>query len=77
MAGLNELVREELKLSVQTGFPNLQNFEVTNPTHRELVDDPEFATALGLVLWGSENNNRGGLNDGAGFVKRFFRNLIP
>lgn len=75
IAGLEELVRHELKLATQTGFPSLEEFEIINPTHRDMIDDPEFATALGLVLWGKEEHfspvKRGG------FFKNFLKNLIP
>lgn len=73
MAGFAELVRRELKLPVQVGFPDLKNFEILNPAHQELLDDPEFGTALGLTLWSYEENHKPG---GRG-IKNFFRNLIP
>ena len=75
LPGLPELVRHELKLSVQTGFPSLEHLEVMNPTHKDLIDDPEFATALGLVLWGEEEEFS--VVQGGGFLKNFFRNLMP
>lgn len=75
LAGLSELVRQELKLSVQIGYPDLSQFEIVNPTHKEMLDDPEFATAVGLTLWGVEECKKpaGGI---AGF-KNFLKNLIP
>ncbi|MBI5732738.1 cell division protein FtsA [Candidatus Jorgensenbacteria bacterium] len=75
LAGITELVREELKLPVQIGFPNLQGIEITNPAHQELLDDPEFATAVGLLLWGSTEESRA--IHGAGFIKSFLKNLMP
>jgi cell division protein FtsA len=33
IAGMAELVRRELKLPVQAGFPDLSNFEILNPAH--------------------------------------------
>jgi len=75
LAGLSELIKHDLKLSVQTGFPILDQFEIMNPTHRDLVDDPEFATALGLVLWGHEKEFSP-IRD-RGFLKNFLRNLMP
>jgi cell division protein FtsA len=74
MAGMTELVRRELKLPVQVGFPDLDQFEVLNPTHQEILDDPEFATAVGLALWSQEENHKSGNGRS---IKKFLRNLIP
>ncbi len=74
LAGLNELIRRDLKLAVQTGFPSLESFEIMNPTNRDLIDDPEFATALGLVLWGREEKDGDSIRNP--FVK-FIKNLMP
>jgi cell division protein FtsA len=74
LAGMAELVRRDLKLPVQVGFPDLSHFEILNPAHQELLDDPEFATAIGLALWSQEENHKNGGGNG---LKKFFRNLIP
>lgn len=75
LPGLPDLVKQELKLHVQTGFPDSSEFEAPQPTHREMLDDPEFATALGLVLVGSgeQAKHPGGFES----VKDFLKNLIP
>lgn len=76
LAGTTDLIREELKLPAQIGFPNLSGFEISNPAHQDLVDDPEFAVAAGLVLWGgAERGKRGGGRAAA--LAAFFRNLMP
>ena len=74
LAGMTDLIKQELKLPVHIGFPNLDRFEITNPEHRTLVDDPEFATAVGLTLWGASTE---GHPSGTGFLKNFLKNLIP
>lgn len=75
LAGMTELVKQELKLPVQIGFPNLSVFDILNPAHREMLDDPEFSAAAGLVLWGEAE---GGKPVSRGYaVKNFFRNLLP
>ncbi len=75
LAGMTDLVKQELKLPVQMGFPDLTDFEVLNPAHREILDDPEFGAAVGLVIWGrSENGERFPSRQ---TFKNFFRNLLP
>jgi len=57
--GIVELARDTLNLPVQIGFP--QNFEGIV----DKIDDPAYATAIGLLIWGSrfESVNPGlGLN---------------
>lgn len=76
LSGITDLVRQELKFHTQLGFPDLGLFEIMNPTHKELLDDPEFATALGLVLVGNADDHIMVTNVGD-MVKNFFRNFIP
>ncbi|MDI6820710.1 MAG: cell division protein FtsA [Patescibacteria group bacterium] len=75
LAGITELIKQELKLPVQIGFPNLQGLEIMNPAHQELLDDPEFASAVGLVRWGSAEEKKS--LSGAEVIKNFFKNLVP
>ncbi len=75
MKGVTELARKELHLPVHVGYPDLSNLEILNPTHKELLDDPEFATAVGLLLWASSEGGRSG--SGLGGLKGFFRRLVP
>lgn len=75
LSGIDELARRELKLAAQPGFPDVDALDIVNPAHRELIDDPEFATAVGLLLKGKRE-----LEDsvaGVKALKRFFKNLIP
>lgn len=52
MPGLVDLARETLNLPVQIGFP--QNFEGVV----DKIDDPAYATAIGLLIWGSKFEDR-------------------
>lgn len=75
ISGMDDLVKKDLKLPVQIGYPQIDEFEIENPVYRELIEDPEFATAAGLVIFGAEK-----IEDPfnpMGAVKRFFKNLIP
>lgn len=78
LPGMAELVRSEMKLPVKIGFPMLSGLEMPNPTHAELLDDPEFATAAGLVYWGAEEGGAvaPAVNPWVA-VKKFVRNFIP
>lgn len=62
-----DLARETLNLPVQIGFP--QNFDGVV----DKIDDPAYATAIGLILWGSrlEHRNYGFSFKGIGLKKAF------
>lgn len=80
--GLVDLTKEELKLPAQIGFP----LELEGIV--EQVDDPAFATAVGLVLWGMDTQMRGGrrgiplpgfssVNQTLNKIKGWFRGFLP
>ena len=77
ISGALDVARDTLGLPIQIGFPT----QVTGLLDK--VDDPGFATAVGLVLWGSKNEptkyglkmpNIGGVFSGIG---RLFKKLLP
>lgn len=81
--GVVDLAKEKLKLPVQLGYPQGIDGLV------DRVDDPTFATAVGLVFWALEM--RGEREEGRLFlpsktpstvntvnkIKRWFRNFLP
>lgn len=81
--GVIDLAKEKLKLPVQLGYP--QGIEGLV----DKVDDPTFATAVGLIFWGLEM--RGEREEGRLFlpdkmpssvntvnkIKSWFRNFLP
>ncbi len=79
MPGTIDLARETLNLPVQIGFP--QNFDGVV----DKIDDPAYATAIGLILWGSRLENRAygfslkGFNIKKGFdgMKDWVKGLFP
>ncbi len=77
LLGMSELVRQNLKLPVQIGISNLSHFEVMNPTHQSLLEDPEFSTAAGLVLWGTEGARMKVDRDPKELIRAIFKNLMP
>jgi len=66
LPGAVDLAKEVLGLPAQTGFPTPLGGLV------DKVDDPSFATVIGLVLWGIEANESGGIIKSSG---RFMGNL--
>jgi len=77
MPGTIDLARESLNLPVQIGFPSETNGVV------EKIDDPSYATVIGVMLLGSKFEGRSyslsNINVSKMFssVKRFFKNLLP
>lgn len=78
MPGIIDMARELLNLPAQIGFP--QNYDGVV----DKIDDPSYATAIGLLIWGSryEGRHHGGirginLKKGITSVKGWFKNLIP
>jgi cell division protein FtsA len=75
---LIELARETLSLPVQVGFP----VEIDGVVDK--IDDPAYATAVGLVLFGIKGGSQRNysvasvdLGKAFGGVKNFFRKLLP
>src|SRR3989344_3629191 len=69
LPGVVELAKKELRLPVQIGFP--QNMS----TIIDRVDDPAYATAVGLVLWSNEYlGSRSGMAGGSRFAKQVLQN---
>ncbi len=60
LPGLTELAKHELKLSSQVGVAVENGWEAEGPEFTESLEDPEFVTALGLVLWGIDGEGWGG-----------------
>lgn len=78
MSGVIDLARETLNLPAQIGFPTNYDGVV------DKIDDPAYATAIGLLLWGSrfEGRHHGGIkgiNIRKGFssMRNWFKNLVP
>ena len=79
--GIVDLAKRELRLPVQLGFPVGLNAFVDS------IDDPSFATALGLILWADDIERREGgrgsvflplqLRGAAHNIKQFIRSLLP
>lgn len=78
LPGVIDLARETLNLPAQIGFP--QNYDGVV----DKIDDPAYATAIGLLIWGSRFEGRGfsmgkglGLKKKLGGMKDWFKRLFP
>jgi cell division protein FtsA len=77
VSGATDLARETLNLPVQIGFP--QNYDGVV----DKIDDPAYATAIGLLIWGSKFEGKSygtksiNLKKGVGTMKKWFKGLIP
>jgi cell division protein FtsA len=74
LPGVVDLARQELKLPAQIGLPELANFDIKDPGCQEEISGPEFATAVGLTLYGL---NQAGGNYQPSIFKKFLQSLIP
>ncbi|OGE79038.1 MAG: cell division protein FtsA [Candidatus Doudnabacteria bacterium RIFCSPHIGHO2_01_FULL_46_14] len=80
--GIVELAKKELRLPVQIGYP------LNISTIIDRVDDPAYATAVGLVLWAAEylETSRSGMgrfasnilqNASIEKIRKFFKQFLP
>ena len=78
LPGLTDLVKQEMRLSSQIGFALAEEWEGQGGQFKEFLEDPEFVGAFGLVLWGMDNEGKGGDNEPSGVsLKNFFRYFAP
>ncbi len=80
MPGIINLVKEELKLPTEIGFPDTGELEIINSETGQDINDPEFATSLGLLLFGKDQwlkNNEWQMSDKFSFIKKIFKYFTP
>jgi cell division protein FtsA len=80
LPGLTDLAKQELKLSVQIGCTLSSDWESEGGAFKEYLEDPEFAGAFGLVLWGMDNEGWGKERRGSGAkgaIRRVFGYFAP
>ena len=79
LPGVVDIVKKELGLPAQVGFPT------ELPGLAEKLEDPSYAVAEGLLLWGfnrlgKEGRFSGGvasINDTVGKLKKWFKHFLP
>ncbi|MFA6354637.1 MAG: cell division protein FtsA [Candidatus Paceibacterota bacterium] len=81
LPGLTELAKQELKLFSQIGLATDEGGWVSqSSSFSEFLEDPEFATAMGLVALGADQENWGSKDssfDVVKKIKRFFGYFKP
>jgi len=77
LPGLTDLVRQEMRLSAQIGFTLAGDWDGEGGPSKEYLEDPEFAAAFGLVLWGFDSEGGTGNPIPGINLKNFFRYFAP
>ncbi len=54
LPGITELVKQELKITSQIGLAIADEWATSPAAFPEVFEDPEYVNALGLVLWGAD-----------------------
>lgn len=78
--GIVNLAKKELKLPVQIGIPDIPGIIITNSEFSAELEDPEFAVAAGLLIWGSGESlkNSGWLKtQGMGKLSKLLKYFLP
>ncbi|MBI4094580.1 MAG: cell division protein FtsA [Candidatus Liptonbacteria bacterium] len=78
LPGLTALIKRELKLSSQIGVAIDAEWATDNKDFSEFFEDPEFVTAFGLILWGTEQERWRPMSPLSRFsVKNIVRYFLP
>lgn len=74
LAGVTDLARQELRLPVQVGMPDISRIDVSSGDVALKLEDPEYACAVGLALAARDSGHvPSGTHEGA---KAFFAKLV-
>lgn len=78
LPGIVDLAKEELKLPAQIGFPENIKGVIKK------IDDPIYATSVGLINWGQSHADRNKtsmqitqITDTVGKIRKWFKNFLP
>src|SRR5258708_7174676 len=78
LPGVTDLAKQEMKLTTQIGFALGEEWENEGGAFRESLEDPEFAGAFGLVLWGVEGEGWSKEGSFTGFdIRKILRYFTP
>jgi cell division protein FtsA len=78
LPGLTDLAKQEMRLAAQIGCTVAEEWANEGSSFREFLDDPEFVTAFGLVLWGIDSEGGNEERKPVGVrLKNLFRYFTP
>jgi cell division protein FtsA len=78
LPGLTDLVKQEMRLSAQIGCTLAEYWDGGGGAFKEYLEDPEFVSAFGLVLWGIDGEGGGDMPESQGAsIKNFFKYFTP
>jgi cell division protein FtsA len=78
LPGLTDLVKQEMRLSAQIGCTLAESWDAEGGTFKEYLEDPEFVSAFGLVLWGIDGEGGSDVPEAEGVsIKNFFKYFTP
>ena len=79
LPGIVDLMRDELRLTVQIGLSNRAFFDTDSPSVIKFLESPEYSTVLGLVAWSNPLMSRHSFmsDDVAGKFVRFLKVFRP
>jgi len=78
LPGMVDLAKQELRMSAQIGIPNFSDFEMAGMDAIVSYEDPDLATALGLIVSGMEQSGQpSGSKSGSGLFRRLFGLFAP
>ena len=74
-----EVAKQELRLPIQIGIPDLAGLDISDKNANDDVEDPEFTTALGLAAWGGGRGDAGGVWPSGirMIISRIIKNILP
>ncbi len=75
--GITELFKNELKLSTKVGFSGQERFGTISPNTADILENPEYATVLGLAFSTKELEQENGSRIKNGFISRILKSLLP
>ncbi len=78
LPGITDLAKQEMKLSAQIGFSLTDEWESGGNAYKEFLEDPEFVSAFGLVLWGVDGEGWSREGSSASFsLRKIVRYFTP
>ncbi len=78
LPGVTDLAKQEMRLSAQIGSTLCEEWDAEGGAFKEFLEDPEYVSAFGLVLWAMEGEGWGRKGAAAAFgLRKLFRYFSP